>query len=342
MPSRSLHAALTSGVLSLFVLTAHAAAPTARDAAIDESLVQLKAQYVFPDKFDAIERHVRKHQQAGDYANAASDKAFADLLTTHLQEISHDKHMSLSWQKDARASRPRQYEVSAAAQDKERRANYGLRKVEVLPGNIGYMDIAFFHNDAQVAGDTYAGAMSFLANTDALIIDLRNNRGGGNTNQLLASYFFDSPTLLTELRYRGQAPMQFWSQPYVPGKRYGSKPVFVLTSGRTFSAAEAFAFAMQNNKRATLVGATTRGGGNPNTHVPIGSDYVVSIPIGQAVDPETGKGWEGVGVTPEIVVDEQNALAAAQRKALESLRDTAKEEAVRDAATKALAGLAKG
>lgn len=339
MHPRYLRAAFAAAFLFAFAAVAGAATPSPRNAVADEALAQIKAQYIFPDKYAAIENKVRQHQQAGDYAKAADDKAFAELLTAHLQEISHDKHMSVTWQHNARAARPRQHVVSTASRDKERRENYGLRKVEILPGNIGYVDIAYFHDDAQMAGDTYAAAMSFLANTDALIIDLRQNRGGGNTNQLLASYLFDRPTILVELRYRGQSPLQNWSQPYVPGRRYSGKPVYVLTSGRTFSAAEGFAFALQNNKRATLVGATTRGGGNPNTFVPIGNDFVVSIPVGQALDPETGKGWDGVGVKPDLAVDEKQALVVAQRKALEALRDGAGDDATREAAGRALAAL---
>lgn len=341
MQMRFLRAALVAASLFSFAAAAGAATPSPRDAVVDEALAQIKAQYVFPDKFDAIEQNVRKHQRAGDYARAADDNSFATLLTTHLQEISHDKHMTVTWQQNARAQRPRQFVVSAAGREKERRENYGVKKVEILPGNIGYIEIPYFHDDAQLAGDTYVAAMGFLANTDALIIDLRGNKGGGNTNQLLASYLIEEPTVLVELRYRGRQPLQNWTQPYVPGKRYLGKPVYVLTSGRTFSAAEGFAFAMQNSKRATLVGAVTRGGGNPNTFVPIGSDFLVSIPIGQAVDPDTGKGWDGVGVKPDVAVDEKEALAVAQRKALEAVRDAAKDEAVREGAAKALAALDK-
>lgn len=339
MQKRLIRAALVAASLFSCSLLAQAASP--RDAVVDEALAQIKAQYLFPDKYPAIEQNVRAHQQAGDYAKAADESSFAALLTTHLQEITHDKHMSVTWQSGARKERPRQFTVSAAGREKERRENYGVKKVEILPGNIGYIEIPYFHDDAQLAGDTYAAAMGFLANTDALIIDLRNNKGGGNTNQLLASYLLDEPTVLVELRYRGRAPLQNWTQPYVPGKRYLGKPVYVLTSGRTFSAAEGFAFAMQNSKRATLVGATTRGGGNPNTFVPIGADFLVSIPIGQAVDPETGKGWDGVGVKPDLAVDEKEALAVAQRKALEAVRDAAKDDAARDSAAKALAALDK-
>jgi hypothetical protein len=323
--------------------TAASAAPAnaARDAVVDQALTLIKDDYVHPDKFGAIEAAVREHQRGGDYAAAADDKEFARLLTTHLQEISHDKHMSLRYQANARARRPAAFQSTPAQRDAERRENYGLDKVEILPGNVGYLDLAYFHDDVELSGDTIAAAMAFVANTDALIIDLRNNRGGGVAMQLLASYLLDGGVEVMQLRYRKRGTVHAITQEYVPGKRYLNKPVYVLTSSRTFSAGEAFACAMQDLKRATLVGATTRGGGNPNEIVPVADDYVLSVPIGESISPVTGGSWEGVGVKPHVAVDEQQALGTAHRQALEQLRAASKDEAQRSGLDKALAMLDK-
>lgn len=326
---------------SLFSCAAMAGAAGPRDTVVDETLAQLKAQYVFPDKYPAIEQSVRKHQDAGDYARAADDKAFAELLTTHLQEVTHDKHMNLKYQQNVRALRPAAFTSTPAQRARERRENYGFRALEVLPGNVGYLDISYFHDDPAISGDTIAAAMAFLANTDALIIDLRSNRGGGEAMQRLASYLTQGPVKLMELRYRDGRVVHALTDANVKGQRYLDKPVYVLTSGKTFSAGEAFAYAMQGLKRATLVGATTRGGGNPNTLVPVHADFILSIPIGESISPVTGTGWEGVGVKPDIAVDEKQALDVARRKALEAVRDTAKDEDARAGAAKALAALDK-
>jgi hypothetical protein len=333
-------ALLAAAVLSAASLL-HAAAPSARDGVIDEVLTRIKSDYVFPDRFDAIEQSVRRHQASGDYAAAADDKQFAALLTGHLQEVTHDKHMSLKYQANARALRPAAFVSSDAQRERERRDNYGFRKVEVLPGNVGYLDITSFHDDGQLAGDTIAAAMGFVANTDALIIDLRNMRGGGEAMQVVASYLLDGTVDLMQLRYRARGLMHASSQAYVPGKRYLDKPVYLLTSERTFSAGEAFAYALQGLKRATLVGATTRGGANPNELVPIANDYVLSVPIGESISPVTGGSWEGVGVKPDVAADEKEALAVAHRQALTALREQIKDTAVRESLDKALEGLGK-
>lgn len=319
----------------------HAAAPTERNSVVDEVLANIKAQYVHPERYAAIEENVRRHQQAGDYAAAPAEEDFVKLLTAHLQEISHDKHMSLKYQPNVRTLRPKANGSTAAKRDQERRDNYGLRKLEVLPGNIGYLEITHFNDDAELVDASFAAAMGFLANTDALIIDLRANRGGGEAMLLLASYFFDRAFPLMELRYRGKAPMQVSTFARVTGPRYLGKPVYLLTSNRTFSAGEAFSYAMRSLKRATLVGVTTRGGGNPVTLQPLRDDYLLSIPIGESVSPVDGGGWEGTGVKPDVAVEEAAALRVAHRQALESLRERAKDDALRASLAKQIEALEK-
>ena len=331
-------ALLAVSLLSCSVLHA---APTERELVIDETLAQIKAEYVHPERYPAIEQNVRKHQQAGAYTAAASEEEFVKLLTGHLQEISHDKHMSLKYQPNVRTLRPGAFTSTPAKREQERRDNYGLRKVEVLPGNVGYIELFQFHDDAQQAKEAFGAAMGFVANTDALIIDLRANRGGGEAMQLLASYFFEKEITVMELRYRGNRTVQAKTFARIPGKRYLGKPVYVLTSGRTFSAGEAFAYAMKSLKRATLVGATTRGGGNPNMMLPLRSDYLLSIPIGESVSPVDGGSWEGIGVTPNVAVDEKAALGVAHRQALELLRERSKDDTLRASLTKQIEALEK-
>ena len=336
---------LRAALLAVSLLTCsslQAAPKSERELVIDETLAQIKAEYVHPERYPAIERNVREHQQAGAYAAAGSEEEFARLLTGHLQEISKDKHMSLRHQPNVRTLRPGAFASTAAKREQERRDNYGLRKVEILPGNVGYIDIFHFHDDAAQAMGAFGAAMGFVANTDALIIDLRGHRGGGEAMQLLASYFFEKPFTVMELRYRGNRTVEAKSFAKVQGKRYLGKPVWLLTSGRTFSAGEAFAYAMKSLKRATLVGATTRGGGNPNMMLPLRKDYLLSIPIGESISPVDGGSWEGVGVQPDVAVEERAALGVAHRAALENLRELSKDETLRASLTKQIEALEKG
>jgi C-terminal processing protease CtpA/Prc len=164
--------------------------------------------------------------------------------------------------------------------------------------------------------------MNFLAHTNALIIDLRQCRGGNpGMVALISSYFFDGePLHLNSLYWREEDfTQQYWTLPYVPGKRYSDKPVYVLTSPATFSAGEEFAYNLQTRQRATLVGATTGGGAHPGSPYRLHPHFEVFIPVGRAINPVTNDNWEGKGVIPDITVAQEKALNVAHRLALETI-----------------------
>jgi retinol-binding protein 3 len=170
--------------------------------------------------------------------------------------------------------------------------------------------------------------MGFLAGSDALIIDLRDN-GGGNPSmiQLLASYLLkpDHKTLLNSFYIRkGDRTEQYWTAPWVPGPRLSEAPLYVLTSKRTFSAAEEFTYDLQSLKRATIVGETTGGGAHPEEeHLVAGYPVVMSLPFGRAVNPITGTNWEGTGVAPDVPAAAAEALAVAHSRALAAIAEKA-------------------
>jgi C-terminal processing protease CtpA/Prc len=164
--------------------------------------------------------------------------------------------------------------------------------------------------------------MNFLAHTNALIIDLRQCRGGNpGMVALISSYLFDGePLHLNSLYWREEDfTQQYWTLPYVPGKRYSDKPVYVLTSPATFSAGEEFAYNLQTRQRATLVGATTGGGAHPGSPYRLHPHFEVFIPVGRAINPVTNDNWEGKGVIPDITVAQEKALNVAHRLALETI-----------------------
>jgi hypothetical protein len=205
-----------------------------------------------------------------------------------------------------------------------REHNHGFERVELLEGNVGYVKLRGFLPAAD-AGDTVAAAMGFVANADALIFDLREN-GGGDPEmvQLICSYLFDSPVHLNDLYFRpANETRQFWTLPVVQGKRFVDKPVYVLTSGRTFSAAEEFTYNLKTQKRATIVGETTGGGANPGGDQRIGEHFTVFVPAGRAINPITKTNWEGTGVEPDLKVAKEIALEAARVDAIGKLRAAA-------------------
>lgn len=204
--------------------------------------------------------------------------------------------------------------------------NFGVERVERLPFNIGYLDLHGFL-PAKAAADTIGAAMTVLTNTDTLIIDLRKNGGGDPaTVAMLASYFLDERTHLTDFYYRtGDRTEQMWSSDAVNGARYGQKKdVYILTSKDSFSAAEDFSYVMKNLKRATLVGETTGGGAHPGDVARLSDHFAIFVPNGRVISPITKTDWEGVGVTPDLASTAEDAFKTAQLAILKKIASTEK------------------
>lgn len=279
----------------------------------------LAEHYVFADVGGACRDLLQQQLSAGVYDQHADADAFALAVTGDLQGLTKDKHLRVRARR-VEAVRQPDGERQDDRLERARRGNYGFRKVEVLDDNIGYLDLRGFL-PAEHAGDTAVAAMALLQNTDAMIIDLRNNTGGSPTMvQLISSYFFARPTHLNSMAFRGREQVdQFWTLPHVPGKRRPDVPLYVLTSSRTFSAAEEFANNLKELGRATIVGEVTGGGAHPGGLMPVNECFEIWIPRGRAINPISNGNWEGSGVRPDIEVAADDALARACAHARELL-----------------------
>lgn len=309
---------------------------------IDNLSKKLRAFYVFPEIGEKMAAAIESHDKVGAYTQLSSANRLAAKLTEDLLAISHDKHIRVMNSPDKvddditaeqRANdKPSAEELAkelASNAEFERSHNYGVEKYERLPGNIAYLELGGFLN-AQTSGEVVAAAMTVASGANALIIDLRRNGGGDPAMvALICSYLFDpEPVHLNDLYFReNNQTRQFWTHAVVPGKRFGKdKPVYVLTSERTFSAAEEFSYNLKNLKRATLIGATTGGGANPGDSYKLADHLTVFIPNGRAISPITKTNWEGTGVTPHIAVPVDQALLTAQLLAMKPVLDTIKED----------------
>jgi len=294
-----------------------------RSQVIEGALAALHRAYVFPEVAARMAEAVRARRLAGEYANVSSAKELAKTLTGHLQEVSRDKHLRVLYSAEPLSGqRGPSPEQVARRMEFMRSVSFGFEKAEVLPGNIGYLEMRVFASgpEAEAAADA---AMSRLADADALIVDLRRN-GGGDPAMVarVSSYLFEQPTHLNSLYWReGDRTEEFWTTKEVSGKRFGQgKPVFVLTSKRTFSGAEEFSYNLQTLKRATLVGETTGGGAHPGGPQRIHEHFSVWVPAGRAINPITKTNWEGTGVVPDVAVPADKALERALELAAKALR----------------------
>ena len=289
-----------------------------RQRAIDGALAMLNEFYVYPETAKKMEEAVRARQKAGEYNSITNGDAFAEKLTADLREVSHDKHLGVSFSPAALPKGPPSGGPDEAAMRRQlERMNCGFEKVEWLRPNIGYLKFNMFANPA-ICGPTASAAMNFLANVDSLIVDLREN-GGGDPKMVayISSYLFDEKTHLNDLYNRKEDKTEeFWTSTDVPGKRLGGKvPVFVLTAKRTFSGAEEFTYNLKNLKRATIVGETTGGGAHPVSGHRIDDHFMIGVPFARAINPISKTNWEGVGVEPDVKASAAEALEVAKKLA---------------------------
>jgi hypothetical protein len=299
---------------------------------IDSVSAALNQVYVFPDVAAEMERHMRSRVREGAYDEFDTIGEFAEALTRELQGVSHDRHLRVGYvgpaqmaeltaERDEDEARRRQLEDFA-------RSNFNFRRIEILSGNVGYLRFDSFV-PAEYSGATAIAAMNFLAHCDALIIDLRNNGGGSpSLIQLITSYFFNEPVHLNSFYIReSDSWQQFWTQSHVEGPRMADTDLYVLTSEFTFSGAEEFTYNLKNLERATIVGDTTGGGAHPvDERLFTNLNVVMALPFGRAVNPISGTNWEGVGVIPDVAVEQGAGLATAHLMALRKIRERETDE----------------
>ena len=241
-----------------------------KNETIQKMLEILENRYIFPEVADSMKNFIITNLESGKYDTISSADEFAFQLTNDLQHISNDLHLRI--QLDKELSNPDNQSTKQNGPDAGWIKNllidnnYGIRSKKILDGNIGYLEIPMF-GPLDLCADTLMAAIGFIKNTDALIIDLRECRGSldENTIPFFCSYFFNEPVHLFDFYTREtNLTKQFWTYAWVPGDKYLEKPIYILTSGRTFSCGEELAYDLKHLERARIVGEPTRGGANPS------------------------------------------------------------------------------
>lgn len=300
---------------------------------------RIRDLYFDPVAGDRIADALEAEAAAGAFDSLTDQRDLAATLSRRLRPL--DAHFNVAWDPNAPAGPPpaiRRPPPSGAApaggdpirrlarpsNPMEARGNFGFRKVEILPGNIGYIDLRQFsnidfENPADPARRAADAALNFVADADAVIFDLRDN-GGGAPSMVgyLTSAFTPADAPIYNVFHsregtESEAPAVFHPNPRL------EVPVYVLISGRTGSAGEAFPYTLQGARRATIVGEASGGAANPGGMVPVGDGFAVFISQGSPKNPNTGGNWEGTGVIPDVAVPWDQALTRAHTLALEGI-----------------------
>lgn len=304
-----------------------AAAPfdaAVRTDVVNQLATALRDRYVFPDVGEQAAARITAALAAGAY-DSLDPASFAARLQADVAAIAHDKHLNIGWQ----GGPPPPGAGPPPGSGPPPRAEAGVVRADRLAGNIGYIEVVGFP-PPQAFKPALDRAMAGLAGSNALIIDVRRN-GGGSPEAVayLVSYLLAADQRVHINDIVGRTPgttdftrMSSYSEPTPVS--FAGVPVYVLTSSRTFSGGEEFAYDVKALGRATLVGELTGGGANPTGGVPLGNGFMAAIPFGRAENPVTGTNWEGHGVDPDVAVPATDALKVAlERLGAESAADIA-------------------
>lgn len=323
-----------------------------KDTVIAGIKAGIESEYVFIQAVEELNRTIDELDRSGKYDEINDYPIFAQTLTSDLVAATNDKHFAVGYNPDFVAAMRKRRETAAvtkedqASPENEQLAentvdwnrwyglqdNLGFKKVEVLDGNIGYMQITFFQ-PLDWTRSIIDSTMGFVANTDALILDLRKNGGGYSpADSYLGSFFFDDKPVLWMSGYSRSEdePELTFTSSTVGGPRYLDKPVYILVSDQSFSLAEQFSYSMKHHGKATLIGATTSGASHSINVVDVSDNFILQVPNSYSRHPVTKSNWEGVGVMPDIETIEEKAFNQAYLEALDALESSATHERQRE------------
>jgi len=292
-----------------------------RQRVLNAAIANLKQHYIYPDVAQKMAEALLANEKRGEYDAFADGDTFAYQLTKQMRDVSHDMHLELVYSQDALPPQPTKEQTPeelARYREAMKRINCAFEKVEILGHNVGYLKLNFFP-DRSVCEQTATAAMASLNHADALIVDLRDNRGGmPNMVALMASYLFDHPEYF--YNPRENTTQASWTHSPVPGNNLAGKPLYVLTSSRTLSGAEQFCYNLKMLKRATLVGETTGGAAHSGVWYRIDDHLGMGIPETKPINPYATPDWAGTGVEPDVKVKAADALPTAVKLAQSKLQ----------------------
>ena len=320
--ARATLAAATMLLAATATAAAQSAAPPplltaqARQRVVDSVATVVERLYPAADTGAMIARHLRRRAAAGAYRDADDARLFVRLLTQDLQATNEDNHLNVE------IGSPMHPGGVAST-------GHGVERAERLEGNVGYLRMSHFGGGSE-ASRAVEAALRFLMTTDAVILDLRNSRGGsGALSNFIISHFTGPDTVhsLTIQDRSGTRRIERYTMADVPGPRRPEVPLYVLVDDVTRSAAEDVPFVLQNMKRATIVGTRTAGAGRNMTFIPVGEGLLASVSVTRVFDPRTKREWERVGITPDVPVPADSALPVAHVLALAAIGERTSDAA---------------
>jgi retinol-binding protein 3 len=290
---------------------------------VDKICHLLSQNYVLERAVGGISVPLKAHFTEGRYGDFS--EPFILILNNDLADFSGDPRLCVIPRREAN-QQPAENFLHRWQEEEERlykESNYGFPEVVVHPGSIGYLRIKTLANPRKGI-HTLRAALDFLENTDGLILDIRDNRGGySELAEYLVSLYFDGPPeILSTSLYKenGQVTAyQTLSNPLSSNRLRNGEPLFFLTSRKTASAAEWLAYVLQSHGHATVVGESTAGLAHRTNEFPLNDQWALQLAVGLPLVHLTNANWEGAGVEPDVTCDASVALERALEVAADAL-----------------------
>ncbi len=283
----------------------------------------LAERYVLPERRPQLDAIFARGLAAGRY-DVTDPAELAQRINADLETAGRDRHLNFTLNpgQAAQLAAGRGPQPDTSGYERQvRAANHGITSLRVLPGNVRYMEYDGFQWIGPESAAALENAMRFLSGGDAVIIDLRRNGGGSpDAVQYIVSHFLPAGRPLVTFHMNGSpSPDRLETLAEVPAGRMIGKPLYVLISGGSASAAEEFIGHVGGYRIGELVGENSAGAGFRNTLLPIQGRFVLSVSVGRAVLASTGRDWEAVGLAPTVPTPIAGALDVAQGLALRRL-----------------------
>lgn len=310
-------------IVLLVTLNVQAQTVTDRNAQLIEIADKIETYYIFGEIGKELSVKINLEIENKTFDNL-SNQEFADSLSSYLTKNGNDLHFNVLYRPNLSEEPVDENALLKEYDVINRQWNYGFEKVQRLDGNVGYIQYTGFPEGNKNAREILDATMSFVSNTNALIIDLRNNQGGdGKMEELFLSYFFKKRIKLgtSYTRYNNKTKTSYTDKK-VKGEKYLNKPIYILVNNRTISAAEALAYNLQQNKRAIAIGEKTYGAANPVKAFFIDNLYQLFIPVSEEQNNISKKNWEHTGIDLDVKINDEKALIKAHILALEKLLDS--------------------
>ncbi|EMT5438178.1 MULTISPECIES: S41 family peptidase [Stenotrophomonas] len=283
-----------------------AASCPAQDTVLQAAATAIEAHYLDVAEGARIADALRDWSRQQRYVDSCTDpKGFSARLNQDLDVFDGHFHVErvdasagqddwlMAWRADARSN------------------GAGVREVRVLEGNIGYLRLSTFY-PLDLARPRLVAAFTLLADTQGLVLDLRQNGGGddGSADLLVRTLLESGVTAVQVLEQRGRrtpVPLPPASLPLY------LKPLVILVDRRTGSAAEFVAYSLQAQGRARIVGGRSGGAAHMfDDPVLLPDGYQISIPDRQPINLRTGGNWERTGVVPDVAGGDDPLFIARQ------------------------------